>query len=142
MKYSIRAKSPRESEIQYHEEILQEFEKIFNIKIRSVYDNDSNIMNYHIVENSTGEKNIIRIRGEDCYYDSKFMGKTMLEVCLEQLYNYLRNIFEIIEESESDKNIVADFSCPNCGASVEIGSKICPYCHTHFTYLGGYYNGG
>lgn len=139
MKYEIRVKNPKESEIQYHEEILQEFEKIFNIKIRSAYDNESNIMNYHIRENSTGEKNIIRIRGEDCYFDSKFMGKTMLEVCLEQLYNYLRNIYERIEESEPDKTIVADFNCPNCGASVEIGSKICPYCNTHFTYLGGHY---
>ena len=142
MNYTIRVKSPRESEMEYHEEILKDFEKIFNIKIRSVYDNESNIMNYHIKENSTGEKNIIRIKGEDCYFDLKFMGKTTLEVCLEQLYNYLRDIFEIIEESELNKNIVADFNCPNCGASVEIGSKICPYCHTHFTYLGGHYYGG
>lgn len=139
MKYEIRVKSPKESEMQYHEEILKDFEKIFNIKIRSVYDNDSDIMNYHIRENSTGEENIIRIKGTDCYFDSKFMGNTMIEVCLEQLYKYLRNIYEMIEESEPDKNIVADFNCPNCGASVEIGSKICPYCHTHFTYLGGHY---
>lgn len=139
MKYEIRVKSPRESEMQYHEEILKDFEKIFNIKIRSAYDNGFDIMNYHIIENSTGEENIIRIKRADCYFASEFMENTMIEVCLGQLYNYLKNIFERIEESEPDKTIVADFSCPNCGASVEIGSKICPYCHTHFTYLGGHY---
>ena len=47
MKYKIRVKSPRESEIQYHEEILKDFEKIFNIKIRSVYDNESNRSEEH-----------------------------------------------------------------------------------------------
>lgn len=135
MKYKVRIKNPRESEMQYHEEILKDFEKIFNIKIRSVYDNNSNIMNYHIRENSTGEENIIRIKGADCYFDSKFTGNTMLEVCLEQLYNYLRNIYEIMEESEPDKTIVADFNCPNCGASLEPKQKVCKYCRTYFNWL-------
>jgi hypothetical protein len=94
-------------------------------------------MNYHIKENSTGEKNLIRIDGADCYF---VPGKTMLEVCLEQLYSYLKNIYEITEESNQGKTIVANFNCPNCGASVEIGSKICDYCGTHFNYIGGGHN--
>ena len=141
MKYKIRSKNPQESEIQYHEEILKEFEKIFNIKIRSNYLSDINMMEYHINDSKTGKNKVI-FDGCDCYFEAVTSARTMIEVSLQSLFNYLKNTYGSQAEPETSENIIATFNCPNCGASVEIGSKICPYCHTHFTYLGGHYYGG
>lgn len=134
MKYKIRSKSPQESEIQYHEEILKEFEKIFNLSIRANYVSDINMMEYYINDSKTG-KNKIMISGTDCYFEAITSSRTMIEVSLQSLLNYLKNTYGIQEEPETSANIIATFNCPNCGASVDTGSKVCRFCGTNFTYL-------
>ena len=133
MKFNIRRKEPHEFEVEYLSKIVTELMTKFDVRIETTYITDLNILEVYIDDRETG-KNKISIYGDDCCDDSVRLGRPPIEIAMLRLYDYLENIYG---KKEPETNVVANFSCPNCGASVDIGSNHCGYCGTHFSYVGG-----
>ena len=119
--------------MEYLTDTVLELMTKYDIRIETNYIVDLNILEVYIDDKATG-KNKICIDGADCCDEAFRLGKPQIEIAMFKLSEYLENMYG---KKEPEIKIVANFSCPNCGASIETGSKNCSYCGTHFSYIGG-----
>ena len=98
--------------MEYLTNTVLELMKRFDVRIETKYIDDLNMLEVYIEDKETG-KNKIVIYGSDCYDEAVRLGKPQIEIAMCKLYEYLKNMYD---KKEPEVKIVANFSCPNCGA--------------------------